>query len=457
LTNVQTDKEEEDDDDEFDTIPLVSNEYLKELTSRSTATQMNNDDSTTNRLDPTNNNNGSDVSNSYRGSECSTLHQSVRIAAMRSSQNTEGSHHRHLSQGSISRQSFNSNQSSQTRQTGWDRGVREQQRQTTNQRVSSSLNENQLRQNSQRNSVSGMPPPLFHHQRRHSISGSGGSYNIAGVSLRHSTGGGGYDDRIITTEHQGGLVLNKNSQESTSVHTRRSTGNVTNGSTGKKLGCGGNVVAASLNSKNSASVVKRKKVRLLGAIGVCLIAIVVIVLVVVYTTSESKQGKAGNHPSGPQIPPENDAEVAFDCKGCISKPVIDIEGRCSPSNLPGSLSACREACLEAACCYSNFEGEKCYDESNEETLLACGQYRPHCDVLHRPWPGASKGLIPDAPTSLFQGSDWDEICGSGASSIYGRKLSTNNSSEALTCLEFCLPSKCCFAPVVQSDASSQGD
>lgn len=454
FTNVQSDKEE--DDDEFDTIPLVSNEYLQELASRSTNTKMKNDDSMTNRLEPNNNNNGSDMSSSYRDSECSTLHQSVRIAVMRSNQNIEGSHNRRLSQGSINRHSFNSNQSSQTRQTGWDRGVRQQQRQQTNRMVSSSLNEHQLRQNSQRNSVSGMSSPLFHHHRRHTT-GGGDNYDIVGVSLRHSTvNSGGYDNGIITSEHKKGLVLNRNPQESSFVHTRRSTGDMTNGSTDKELGCGDNVVAASLNSDASASKVKRKKVLLLGAVGVCLIVVIIIVVLVVYVTkSASMKIQAGN-PSRPQISPENDVEVAFVCKGCISKPVIDIEGRCSPSNLPGSLSVCREACFEAACCYSNVEGEKCYDESNDATLLACGQYRPHCDVLYRPWPGASKGLIPDAPTSLFEGSDWDEICGSGASSLYGRKLSTNNSSQTLTCLEFCLPSKCCFAPVVQSDVASQG-
>ena len=32
-------------------------------------------------------------------------------------------------------------------------------------------------------------------------------------------------------------------------------------------------------------------------------------------------------------------------------PPLDIEGRCSPSNLPGSMQSCYEACLPAACCY----------------------------------------------------------------------------------------------------------
>ena len=444
--NIQTVHEE----NEFDTIPLVSNEYLIELTSRSTTTQIINEDSETNRLNPNNNNSaGSDISNLYRDSEHSTLHQNVRTAAMRSSQSSDRPtgdnvhsfnsnqsrphHHRRPSQGDTSGHDFNSNQSmphhhrrlsqgyiqsSQTRHTGWDRGV------------SSSLNENQLRQKSRE-----MSSPLA-------------------LLRRQSTGCDGvYNNGIITIEKQEGLVLNKNPPESMFALARRSTGDVTNVSTDKEP----TVTARSLNSDVSASIDKRKKVRLLGAIGVCLIAVIVIVAVYITTSQSPDDDESKQIQPSPQMPlPEKDIEFTLDCNDCISKPVPDIEGRCSPSNLPGSLSACRDACLDAACCYSNVDGEKCYDESNEATLLACGQYQPHCDVLHRPWLGASDGLIPNAPTSLFEGSDWDEICGSDASSLYGRKLSTNNSSQAFTCLEFCLPSKCCYAPIVQSDLASQG-
>ena len=493
-TKLQTNKEEEEEDDEFDTIPLVSNEYLKELTARSATTQMNNDESETNHVNP-NNNNDNDVSNSFQDGEYSTLSQSVRIAAMRSSGDNEMPHHRRASQtssasrhsftsnqsrphqrrtsqessasrnsftsnqsmpqGSIGRHSFNPNQRSQTRQAGLNRSFRQQQqRQKSNRMVSSSLNETQLRRNSR--SVPDMSP-LFYSQRRQSTGDVGGrvNYDISGVPLRHSNvvGGGGYDNEVVTAEQQEGIILNKNPPESMLAHAQYSTDVRNGGTIGNKFGFIGNFASDNLNNDVSASLVKKKKVRFFGAIGVCLIVVIVIVVVIVYiTTSQSSDDEPKQ--IQPQMPlPENDSEVALECKDCVSKPVPDIEGRCSPSNLPGSLSECKEACKQAACCYSNFEGEKCYDDSNEATLLACGQYRPHCDVIHRPWPGASKGLIPDAPTSLFEGSDWDEICGSGASA---RKLSTNNSSQALTCIEFCLPSKCCFAPIVQSDLTSQG-
>eukprot|EP00956_Cyclotella_meneghiniana_P042358 scaffold248428_cov54-Cyclotella_meneghiniana.AAC.3 len=60
----------------------------------------------------------------------------------------------------------------------------------------------------------------------------------------------------------------------------------------------------------------------------------------------------------------------------IVLPPVDIEARCSASNLPGSLSACLLTCLPSACCYPNFTGESCSDNDR------CSLYRPHCDVFY---------------------------------------------------------------------------
>lgn len=476
--SLEPKKEEEEEDDEFDTIPLVSNEYLKELNSRRATTHtIGSDDSKANRMNP-NNNNKRDVGNSVQDSKFSSLSQSIRVAARRPNNVNNEMQHIHRAsqdssdsrqsfssnqnrqqhhQASIVRDSFNSNQSSQYRpaRLGLSRGVRQQRRQQTNQ-YSASLNETQLRRNSR--SDLGSSSPLFHSQRRRSTVDDGGRVNYDNsAQLRHSVGVVGYNNQIIPSEQQGPIVLNKNPPESMFPHAQHSTG-VMNGSSDYGFGSTQNVNdAATENSTNkgSVSVVKRKKRHMFVAAGVCLIVVIVIVVVIVYiTTSRSSDDDSKSKQIQTQKPlVESDVELISECADCISKPVSDIEGRCSPSNLPGSMSSCKNACSAAACCYPNFEGEKCYDDSNEASLIACGQYRPHCDVVYRPWQGASMGLIPDAPTSLFDGSDWDEICGSGASE---RKLLANNTSQTLTCLEFCLPSKCCFAPIVQSDRLNQG-
>ena len=509
--SLQTNKQEEGDHDDFDEIPLLSREYLDELTLRSSQVrtlddfQMNESD--TNRLNPNNSYNHIDDENLFQDSEFSLLSQNEKLAALMSNRNSI--HTRRSSQASSTDRMSNGNEeilhsrrssqaSSTDRMSNDSRGSflsrrrtslassrnslesepgkgrksaylsdqldkndkREQlQQQRSNRTISSSLNENQLRQN--RGSNPELSSPLFHSfslgqscQSTGDFADSRGNFDIRGSPFRQSDiGPSGYDNRILTNDRQGVVPLNKNPPESMLALAQRPMDKM-NGSNEKESGFVGSVAVGSLNSGNSGSLVKRrKKRRLLCVIGICLVAVIVIVVVIVYITTYQSSDDRANQIQ-PQVPiAENDADILLECEDCISKPVSDIEGRCSSSNLPGSLSACKEACAEAACCYSNVEGEKCYDDSNEATLLACGQYKPHCDVIHRPWPGSSKGLIPKAPTSLFEGSDWDEICGSGSSA---RELSTSNSSQALTCIEFCLPSKCCFAPMVQTDLTSQG-
>ena len=466
-------KEEEEGeavDDEFDTIPLVSDEYLEELTSRSPATQVKNDDSERNRLNP--NNNFTEASNSMRDSVHSSLTQSMRMSTRRSgedikvpfnrrmsrgsdhsSSSNQDSNHRRTIQDSDSRHSFGSNQKRPRRLRQSLRDAPQQERQQSARVVSSSFNERQMRRYSQKDPIvaKAKNPHLFYSQRLPPTANiDRGNFDIYSASFRQSKyGGDDYDNEIITAQQQGELTHHP-PPEGIFTHEPKSTMTMApNGSAGKDLD---NANTATLKSKLSAPIGKTK-IPLMGVIGIGLVVAIVMVVVIVYITTYQSSGEKSKQIQ-PQIPlPEEDFAGTSDCEECISQPASDIEGRCSASNLPGSLSACREACEEAACCYSSFKGTKCYNTSNEATLLACGEYMPHCDVLYRPWKGGSKGLIPDAPTVLFQSSDWDEICKTDTKE---RKLSPNNSSETFTCLDFCLPSKCCFAPMVQSDLATQG-
>lgn len=468
-------EEDDDDYDEFGTIPLVSTEYMKELISRTPHSNMKNnidESDRSNRLDPNNNNSYRRQSVGNNNDESGTGGSIDRV----------NSRHRR-------RESDNSKQSSQTshtRRTGWDRNIRQQRQfppQTQHRRTSSSSTslfnqslpqihrtsnlhtlpqQNQLSHHNlkRRASISGTSSPLFQKVDgfglRNSMGGGDNDHN--GAFLRHSTGGSGgdgYDQGVIipVKQQQESMITQKRMFES---YRRLSSGDAAVAGVDDSESAGN--FLASLTTDASVPVNKRKKkMCLIAAVGIFLVVVIAIVATVVYfVTSQSsdvgsEQVQPGNYSSSPQtVIPEID--TALDCKDCISKPVSDIEGRCAPSNLPFSLSACEEACKDAACCYTDFEGDKCYDESNEATLLACAQYKPHCDVLYRPWAGATDGIIPAAPVSLFEGSDWDEICGNGPTDQ--RRLS--NYTETLTCVEFCLSAKCCFAPIIQSDLAGQG-
>jgi hypothetical protein len=149
-------------------------------------------------------------------------------------------------------------------------------------------------------------------------------------------------------------------------------------------------------------------------------------------------------------------------------PARDIEGRCSPSNFPGSIGSCSDACSVAACCYPGFSGQSCYDEANLNSVQACGKYRPHCDSMFAPWgdDALAGGVAP--PPELFDRPEWDEVCvnnnkGYGESDIQlpskRRRHSRGNANRGLnylsisqsTCEIACLPGKCCFAPTPSAD------
>ena len=137
----------------------------------------------------------------------------------------------------------------------------------------------------------------------------------------------------------------------------------------------------------------------------------------------------------------------------VVPPPSDIDGRCSPSNLPGSLPACLEACYPAACCYSNFEGgKKCLDPNDSKSFEACKRYRPYCDIFHDGWDGATDGILRTPRADLvsvcqqLSGKDTDD-----SSKLRARKLSSRNlliGSAEVICEQYCEASKCCAFDVV---------
>ena len=130
-------------------------------------------------------------------------------------------------------------------------------------------------------------------------------------------------------------------------------------------------------------------------------------------------------------------------------PIRDIEGRCSPSNIHGSMDLCIEACEKAACCYPSFSGESCYDEAN-----SCIKYLPYCDVIFAPWINALEGAVAPPPDELFDQAEWDEVCLKNAIELPQKKrLLMNFGSSRLRDTEItsdvcefgCLQGGCCFA------------
>lgn len=130
-------------------------------------------------------------------------------------------------------------------------------------------------------------------------------------------------------------------------------------------------------------------------------------------------------------------------------PIRDIEGRCSPSNIHGSMDLCIEACEKAACCYPSFSGESCYDEAN-----SCIKYRPYCDVIFAPWINALEGAVAPPPDELFDQAEWDEVCLRNAIELpHKKRLLMNFGSSRLRDTEItsdvcefgCLQGGCCFA------------
>ena len=76
-------------------------------------------------------------------------------------------------------------------------------------------------------------------------------------------------------------------------------------------------------------------------------------------------------------------------------PPDDIQGRCNPGNLPASFQACKDAC-SCICCYPSLHAQNrqsCLHQDDKLHIDACQKYRPYCDVVHDPWPGATEGIL----------------------------------------------------------------
>eukprot|EP00986_Skeletonema_menzelii_P020613 scaffold31801_cov148-Skeletonema_menzelii.AAC.1 len=132
----------------------------------------------------------------------------------------------------------------------------------------------------------------------------------------------------------------------------------------------------------------------------------------------------------------------------VKPPPSDIDGRCSSSNLPGSLPACLEACYPASCCYSKADsGTKCLDANDPESVKACQVYRPHCDIFHDTWDGAMDGVLRTPPADLLP--ICQQVNGKGekqSPKLRARNLLVGTADDI--CSQYCEAAKCCAKDTV---------
>lgn len=145
----------------------------------------------------------------------------------------------------------------------------------------------------------------------------------------------------------------------------------------------------------------------------------------------------------------------------IAPPPPDIEARCSASNFPGSLSACLAACIPSACCYPEFTGETCFENSG------CSSYKPHCDPFYDAWIGSTEGVLRNVTDEVANNCAAmnniiiDEMPSTPVSSSTGgnrlRGHANNGNHRALkqttsaqTCENYCISARCCSAPIISS-------
>ena len=164
----------------------------------------------------------------------------------------------------------------------------------------------------------------------------------------------------------------------------------------------------------------------------------------------------------------------------IAPPPPDIEGMCSASNLPGSLSACLAACLPSACCYSGFSGSSCVEENQPESKASCASYRPYCDIFYdeEVWIDGTEGVlryITDEKLKMCSGIGSSVISepsssssfaspSSGVKRLRGRTIlnqsvidDERNLLELApqeTCENYCISARCCSAPIITNQELS---
>eukprot|EP00571_Detonula_confervacea_P008369 CAMPEP_0172327768 /NCGR_PEP_ID=MMETSP1058-20130122/60003_1 /TAXON_ID=83371 /ORGANISM="Detonula confervacea, Strain CCMP 353" /LENGTH=1143 /DNA_ID=CAMNT_0013044853 /DNA_START=83 /DNA_END=3514 /DNA_ORIENTATION=+ len=147
------------------------------------------------------------------------------------------------------------------------------------------------------------------------------------------------------------------------------------------------------------------------------------------------------------------------------EPPFDIEGRCSPSNLPGSLEACAAACSPSACCYpNNQQGVKsCVDEGDERSVDACRRYWPYCDIFYDAWLGAENGVLrtpnaniarmctaesnveDNAEEIVTMSEEFERKRLRGHETPHQRRMETIDTPDQV-CQQHCKSARCCHAP-----------
>jgi hypothetical protein len=178
------------------------------------------------------------------------------------------------------------------------------------------------------------------------------------------------------------------------------------------------------------------------AFGLIVIAVAILGVVLLLSPTDGSK-KDGSGVSVPTNATNPSASVNY-----VAAPPSDIAGRCSPSNLPGSIPACLEACYPASCCYDMSDsGNKCWDINDSKSIKACKQYRPYCDIFHDPWEGATDGVLRTPPLNLVP------ICQQrngkseeGPSKLRGRGLLVGTADDM--CEQYCEASKCCKAATI---------
>ncbi|KAL7457247.1 hypothetical protein ACHAWC_008759 [Mediolabrus comicus] len=178
------------------------------------------------------------------------------------------------------------------------------------------------------------------------------------------------------------------------------------------------------------------------AVGLIVMAVAILGVVLLLSPTDGSK-KDGSGVSVPKNATNPSASVNY-----VVEPPSDIAGRCSPSNLPGSIPACLEACYPASCCYiMSDSGNKCWDINDPKSIKACKQYRPYCDIFHDPWDGATDGVLRTPPLNLVP--ICQQINGKseeGSSRLRGRGLLVGTADDM--CEQYCEASKCCKAATI---------
>ena len=178
------------------------------------------------------------------------------------------------------------------------------------------------------------------------------------------------------------------------------------------------------------------------AVGLIVIAVASLGVALLLSPTDGSK-KDGSGVSVPKNSSKPSASVNY-----VKAPPSDIAGRCSPSNLPGSIPACLEACYPASCCYEMSDsGNKCWDINDSKSIKACKQYRPYCDIFYDPWDGAIDGVLRTPPLDLVP--ICQQINGKseeGSSKLRGRSLLVVIADDM--CEQYCEASKCCKAATI---------